>query len=56
LLDDIDVLLVAFRPGQMGAQAIIDVLLKGVEPRGRLGQSWPRNVGQVSLYHQVMSF
>jgi beta-glucosidase len=47
LLDDIDVLLVAFRPGQMGAQAIIDVLLKGVEPRGRLGQSWPRNVGQV---------
>lgn len=47
LLDSVDVLLVGFRPGQMGAQAIIDVLMRGVEPRGRLAQSWPRNVGQV---------
>ncbi|XP_062516640.1 beta-xylosidase-like isoform X2 [Corticium candelabrum] len=47
LLDSIDVLLVGFRPGQMGAQAIIDVLMRGVEPRGRLAQSWPRSVGQV---------
>lgn len=48
LLANISALVSTFRPGQMGALAIVDLLTGAINPSGRLGQNWPRFVGQVN--------
>lgn len=37
----------AWRPGEMGAQAIVDVLSGRVNPSGKLASQWAQNVGQL---------
>jgi beta-glucosidase len=41
----------AWLPGDLGAEAIADVLLGAVSPGGKLPVTIPRHVGQVPLYH-----
>ena len=47
VLASVDALLWAGRPGEEGANAIVDVLLGDVNPGGKLTANWPRSVGQV---------
>lgn len=46
LLDAVDALLVAWRPGQAGGSAVARLLLGDAAPSGRLPNSWVRAVGQ----------
>jgi beta-glucosidase len=48
VLGSIDALLEAWRPGQMGAQALVDIITGAVSPSGKLAQNWVRAVGQVN--------
>ena len=41
----------AWLPGDLGAEAIADVLLGAVSPGGKLPVTIPRHVGQVPIYH-----
>jgi beta-glucosidase len=41
----------AWLPGDLGAEAIVDVLLGVTSPGGKLPVTIPRHVGQVPLYH-----
>jgi beta-xylosidase len=43
--------LMAFQPGQEGAEAIADLLIGKVNPSGRLVVSIPKNVGAVPYYY-----
>ncbi|PZG23561.1 beta-glucosidase [Nonomuraea aridisoli] len=43
--------LMAWLPGQTGAQAIAEVLLGEVNPSGKLPISYPRTVGQIPVYY-----
>jgi len=47
LLANITALLVAYRPGQAGAAAIVDTLLGVVNPSGKLASQWAQHVGQL---------
>eukprot|EP00118_Oscarella_pearsei_P013700 m.111566 g.111566 ORF g.111566 m.111566 type:complete len:779 (+) comp37431_c1_seq6:574-2910(+) len=47
LLDDVGALLVSWRAGQFGSQAIWNILSGRTVPSGKLSQSWPRSVGQI---------
>jgi len=47
LLDKIDTLLVAWRPGEEGGTAVADVIFGYVNPNARLVSTWPRSVGQI---------
>lgn len=46
-LDRMGTFITAFRPGQAGGTAIVDVITGKVNPSGKLVQPWPRSVGQV---------
>ncbi|WP_220504594.1 glycoside hydrolase family 3 N-terminal domain-containing protein [Microbispora sp. H13382] len=43
--------LMAWLPGQTGAQAIAEVLLGEVNPSGKLPISYPRSVGQIPVFY-----
>lgn len=47
VLTKVDALIAAWRPGEEGGNAIVDVLTGASFPSGKLAQSWPQNVGQV---------
>ena len=47
VLNNVDLLINSFRPGQMGGPAIRDVIMGDIENTGRLGQSWPKSVGDI---------
>lgn len=44
-------LIEAFNPGMRGGQAIAELVLGAIEPRGRLPLSIPRHVGQQPVYY-----
>jgi beta-xylosidase len=51
LEDQAAAFLIAFQPGQEGAEAIADLLVGKVNPSGRLVISIPKNVGAVPYYY-----
>lgn len=46
-----DAILEAWYPGTMGGYAVADVLFGDVNPCGKLSVTFPRNLGQVPIYH-----
>ncbi len=44
-------MLEAWFPGTMGGYAVADVLFGDVNPSGKLSVTFPRNLGQVPIYH-----
>ncbi len=51
LEDQAAAVLMAFQPGQEGAEAIVDLLTGKANPSGRLVVSIPKNVGAVPYYY-----
>jgi Glycosyl hydrolase family 3 C-terminal domain/Fibronectin type III-like domain len=51
LEDQAAAVLLAFQPGQEGADAIADLLIGNADPSGRLVLSIPKNVGAVPYYY-----
>lgn len=49
--DHIPAILVAWHPGNEGANGIADVLFGDTAPAGRLPLSWPRHAGQIPVYY-----
>jgi beta-glucosidase len=54
LLSRVRAILVASRPGQLGAQAIAEVLLGITNPSGKLADAWPLSVGHLGAPGQPM--
>ncbi|MBQ7269281.1 MAG: glycoside hydrolase family 3 C-terminal domain-containing protein [Bacteroidales bacterium] len=46
-----DAILEAWYPGTMGGYAVADVLFGDFNPSGKLSVTFPRNLGQVPIYH-----
>jgi beta-glucosidase len=49
--DHIPAILETWLPGEMGAEAIADVIFGDYNPGGKLPISIPRNAGQIPIYH-----
>jgi hypothetical protein len=47
LLEKVDALVWAGRPGEEGGNAIVNLLVGGFNPSGKLNANWPRTVGHV---------
>lgn len=47
LLDKVPALLAAWRPGQEGGGAVVDILFGDANPSGKLAQAWPRSAGHI---------
>jgi Glycosyl hydrolase family 3 C-terminal domain len=56
LEDQAAAVLMAFQPGQEGAEAIADLLTGNASPSGRLVVSIPKNVGAVPYYYNQNCF
>lgn len=52
LLGRVAAILIASRPGQMGSQAIAEVLVGATNPSGKLADSWPLSVGHLGAAGQ----
>ena len=48
-----DAILEAWYPGTMGGYAVADVLFGDYNPSGKLSITFPRNLGQVPVYHYM---
>jgi beta-glucosidase len=48
--DDVDAILLAYRPGSRGARAIADIVFGDYNPAGRLPLTYPRYSGDLVLY------
>ena len=46
-----DAILEAWYPGTMGGYAVADILFGDINPSGKLTVTFPRNLGQVPIYH-----
>lgn len=51
IVDKVDAILQVWFPGEIGATAIMDVLLGKYSPSGKLPITFPRSVGQIPLFH-----
>ena len=52
-LETVSAVLEAWYPGEMGGQAIADVLFGQFNPSGKLPMTFPRNIGQLPLYYNA---
>jgi beta-glucosidase len=51
VVEQVDALLYAWHPGSMAGPGMVDLLLGGREPSGRLPVTFPRVTGQIPIYH-----
>lgn len=56
IIDDVEAVLLAFYPGSMGAEAIVDVLFGNYNPSGILPFTYPAKTGDIFTYdHKFLS-
>jgi len=53
MADKIPAILMAWKPGEEGGQAVADVLFGDYNPGGKLPVTFPRSAGQVPIYYGI---